>query len=83
MSEPGTLTVSGGGSLQLVLSGNVTAIQNGAVGKVDTGVERCSNNETPGVCVLGKLQFTSTNLASPINVSKGQQIQVTVTISFS
>jgi hypothetical protein len=64
-----------------VLTGTATATRDGIIQSVRTDLSRCPV-DTPGVCA-NLMEFTSTNLATPINVVTGQIIQVTVVISFS
>lgn len=73
----------------LVLSGTAVAAQDGQVGSVTTRLNTCANTQAPGALTtactneFADTLFTGTTLASPIAVSTGQQIQVTVNISFS
>ena len=75
------------------LSGTATAGNNigtgTSIGFVNTVLEECANTDAPGalgqICRnggFGAVTFTSTNI-TPISVSAGQIIQVTVVISFS
>ncbi len=84
-----TVTFGSGGSV--VLSGTATAAQTGTITSVSTWLNSCADTVPPGALTatctgqgfILTTQFTSTNLASPVSVSTGQQIQVTVTLSFS
>lgn len=73
-----------GDSRRLILAGNATAERNGNVGIVGTSVQLCSG--VGSACIgttVGGTQFTSRSLAPTIAVQVGQQIQVTVEISFA
>ena len=59
----------------LQLTGTITAIQDGDIGQVTTTLSVSEE--------LGDPPFTNTILDSPVNVLEGQQILVTVEISFS
>jgi hypothetical protein len=69
------------------LSGNATAQQSGDIGVVGTGMCDQVGLQTPAInyaAGLGTLNnFTEQTLATPISVQTGQQILVTVVISFS
>lgn len=74
---------------QLVLTGSATALASSAVNQVQTVLTYCPNTIAPGTvaantssCQLG-FAFTSAALATPVQVSNGQIIAVTVNISFS
>ena len=79
-----TLTVSADPSGQvLVLQGNFDAPNDGIIRRVQTF--DCTNspvNVDPGACNNIRL-ITETTLGTPVNVIAGQQVLVTVTISFS
>jgi len=84
-----TLTVSVSGN-NIVLDGTATAQANSAINSVTTLVDRCDSTIPPSTpCEIFPWAFTGTMLSptssplGPIPVSPGQQIQVTVTISFS
>lgn len=79
------------GNGQLVLSGSALATQSGSVSTVSTYLDTCGNVFSPTNCVnhtggaAGFLftQFTAVTLSSPVQVSAGQTVAATVTISFS
>jgi len=79
------------GNGQLVLSGSALAAQSGSVSIVSTYLDTCGNVFSPTNCVnhtggaTGFLltQFTAVTLSSPVQVSAGQTVAATVTISFS
>jgi hypothetical protein len=85
------LTVGFGPGGTIVLSGTVIAGQTSTITNVSAWLNSCADTEAPGALTaactgqgfLATSQFASTNLASPISVSAGQQILVTVNISFS
>lgn len=75
---------------EMVLSGTATAQRDGTIAIVRTFLYRCTPDlapDDPPACqqALGDqfAQFTFTTLASPVSVVAGQQILVTVTMSFS
>jgi hypothetical protein len=74
---------------QLVLTGSTTATGSSAINQVQTILTYCPNTIAPGTvtanassCQLG-YALTSAALATPVQVSNGQTIAVTVNISFS
>lgn len=70
----------------LVLSGSATAQRNGKIEKVSTYVARLPSTSPPsGTYDIASYILTETNLASAsvVNLTTGQQVQVTVVISFS
>ena len=79
----------------LVLRGTVTAPATGRIDEVHTGLTVCGYSEalvcrTPGHQSDNQVRFTSKTLSpstvpptAPVDVTQGQIIQVTVTISFS
>jgi hypothetical protein len=80
------------GNGQLVLSGSALAAQSGSVSIVSTYLELCGSNFSPANCfnhtggatgVFPFKQFTAATLSSPVQVSAGQTVAVTVNISFS
>jgi len=79
-----TLTVSGKtGELRLTLQGNFDAPNDGIIRRVQTF--NCFSspvNVDPAACNNIQL-ITETTLATPVNVIAGQQVLVTVRISFS
>lgn len=81
------LTVSvpttGTDAFKVVLSGNLPAPLDGQITRVSTGLQRCSTSSTVGQdCGAGYNAITDRTLASPISVSAGQNMVVTVKISF-
>ena len=68
----------------LVLGGNVAAVLTGSFSSVATWNRFCSQTTSPADCVgnTNIALFTATPIA-PVNLSAGQIVQVTVTISFS
>lgn len=84
-----TMTVSHSGE-QLILYGTATAVENGSIGNVSTWNVTCDMNTSPSACPTGSSGgsiwiFTSATLAPTqvVQVNTGQQIAVTVNISFS
>ena len=77
-----TVTRSGAGNGVLVLSGAATAGRTGSVSRVNTGVQQCNFLANCVGSSFPPLAVTATTIA-PITVQTGQQIQVTVEISFS
>lgn len=84
-----TLTVASGAGNTLILSGTAAAGINGNIDQVQTFSSVCANTFAPSspCSVAAQLPqsaiLTSATLTSPIVVSQGQTIAVTVTISFS
>jgi len=84
-----TLNVSLGPAGTLILSGTVTAGANGGIGMVQTFSSLCANTFAPASPCSTSAQlpqsatFTSATLSTPVVVSAGQTIAVTVNISFS
>jgi hypothetical protein len=86
------LSVTNNGNV-LVLSGTATAVVSGSIADVQTVVEACpattptsspcSPNGAVSTTGATGFGFTNATLATPIQVSAGQTIAVTVTISFS
>jgi len=76
-------TGAGGGAL--VLSGSIVAPSSGQITDVLSYVGLCSPTVPPTIpCVGGYLTpFTAKQLGTPVNVTAGQQIAVTVTFTFS
>jgi len=80
-----TLTVTGDqfGPFEVVLQGNFDAPVDGTIGRVQT--LNCFNqpaNIDPGACINLYL-VTETTLVAPVDILAGQQVLVTVRISFS
>jgi hypothetical protein len=68
---------------QFILTGNFDAVQNGSIAEVHTLL--CIStppNLNAGAC-NNYSTFTATTLQAPVNVDAGQQVLVTVRISFS
>jgi hypothetical protein len=84
-----TLTVdvptSGANADKLVLSGTATAMNDGNIGLVATFVMRLNSSSPPLSYYPPEMAYgiTNTNLASPVSLLTGQQVLVTVVISFS
>jgi hypothetical protein len=88
-----TLSVSAAGDpgpYSLTLSGNLTAQLDGSITAVDTIVLYCGSATAPDDCVgagvpprEGMSIVTGTVLPSPVAVLTGQQVLVTVVITFS
>jgi len=71
---------------KLVLSGTATAIRAGNISQVDTAVKRLDPSSPPSGTYPAPgagHALTRTTLASMVNLSAGQQVAVTVVISFS
>ena len=76
---------SGTNQHKLVLSGNATAWRDGIISKVSTEQRTCSPSVAPSNCPTSSgviATITSTNITA-VTVQNGQQILVTVVISFS
>lgn len=70
---------------QITLSGSMTAQRNGDVDTVATNLSVCSSTVAPSTA-CGTFQFwpfTSRTLGSPVGLVTGQQLLVTVTLSFT
>jgi hypothetical protein len=69
----------------LVLSGSAIASADGDISEVATGLVKCDSSVAPTDCFTqgNAPAFTRTTLPSPVPVTAGQQIQVSVMISFS
>ncbi len=87
-SDPGhifkTLTLSANGSA-LTLSGTATAARNDVIASVHTLYDECPATTAPATtCVSGTgVTFTRTTAVLSIPVAAGQQILVTVALTFS
>jgi hypothetical protein len=83
------LSESGGASPKFTLSGSITAEAAGGITQVATNQIFCAAAvNSPSDCLAFSVvdkghSVTGTTLATPVNVSAGQIIQVTVVISFS
>jgi hypothetical protein len=84
-AESRNLTVTGSSTgTTVTLSGSITALANGAVGRVSTSLGGCTANTLVASCnAAGSAVFFSDASPSVIQVVAGQIIQVTVTFSFS
>lgn len=81
-----TLSVSVGASGSLVLSGTAVAGQNGTIDRVLSQDNVCAPTIAPAACVSHEnnaYYLTSATLTSPVNVSFGQTVAVTVTLTFA
>lgn len=82
----GTLTSSSSAG-QVILSGTAVAGETGNIQAVGTSVALCAATVAPANCTpvltVGANQFTRATLTTPVSVSTGQTIAVTVVISFS
>lgn len=81
-----TLTASATGfQSTIVLSGSMTAQRDGDVDQVSTNLPVCSRTIAPSTsCGISSFwPFTSRLLGTPINLVTGQQLLVTVTLSFT
>jgi hypothetical protein len=71
-------------AFKIVLSGSVPATNDGTITRVSTGLQKCSAGSTVGQdCSIGYNAITDRTLSSPITVSAGQSMAVTVKLSFS
>lgn len=74
---------SGPNATKLVLAGTATAQADGEIGTVATLVGRCASTYAPATPCFGDYwPFTQKDLSTPVTVATGQQILVTVVISF-
>jgi hypothetical protein len=79
-----TAPTSGTDAFTIVLQGDVTATSDGDITRVGSGLQKCpSAAAVGGDCGIGYNEITDRTLASPIPVSSGQDISVTVKLSFS
>jgi len=79
-----TAPESGTDAFKVVLQGSVTATDDGTIDRVDSGLQKCPAGATVGAdCSVGYNAITTRILATPINVLAGQDISVTVKLSFS
>ena len=81
-----TLTTSAGAfQSTIVLTGSITAQRNGVVDDVSTHLGICSPTVAPSTaCGLSQSwNFTDRTLSTPISLVTGQQLLVTVTLSFT
>lgn len=77
------LTVSSASGV-VTLAGDFVATRDGVINRVATWLSQCSPTFAPSSCgnPTTNVAFTGT-FPSPINVNSGQQVQITVDISFS
>lgn len=81
-----TLTTSASGVQSTIgLNGSMTAQRDGVVDEVSTNLAVCNRTIAPSTaCNLSAFwPFTDRTLGSPINLVTGQQLLVTVTLSFT
>jgi hypothetical protein len=79
-----TVPTAGADAFKIVLQGHVPAVQDGAIVQVSTGLQLCAAAATAGhECTSGYNEITQRGLAPAISVSAGQDISVTVKLSFS
>jgi hypothetical protein len=95
ITEPNVPAGSGATSFNLAkgsqdgpfkLVGNVTALSDGVIDRVATSAMRCARTTSPQDCsqrLSLSRRLTEATLASPIAVVAGQQVLVTVAISFT
>ena len=77
-----TLTITSGSST-FTLSGSFDAAYTGSVTRVYCGQGQCANSTPPDSCTAnGAASFTDTTLGTPVPVTAGQQVLVTVDFSF-
>lgn len=79
-----TEPTSGADAFKIVLAGSVTAANDGNITRVSSGLQVCSPTATvAGDCGIGYNEITDRTLSAPIGVLAGQDISVTVKLSFS
>ncbi|HVM58379.1 MAG TPA: hypothetical protein VMT74_13000 [Gaiellaceae bacterium] len=79
-----TAPESGTDAFKIVLQASVTATNDGTIDRVDSGLQKCSSGSAVGHdCGVGYNAVTTRILSSPISVLAGQNISVTVKLSFS
>jgi hypothetical protein len=79
-----TVPSTGTDAYKIVLQGHVTATDDGNINRVSTGLQKCGASSTVGAdCGIGYNAITDRSLGTPINVLSGQDISVTVKLSFS
>jgi hypothetical protein len=75
---------SGTDAFKVVLVASVTATNDGTIDRVDSGLQKCPASSAVGHdCGVGYNAVTTRLLSSPISVLAGQNISVTVKLSFS
>jgi hypothetical protein len=67
---------------ELTLTGQATVATNGSIATVSTSIILCPF-DGGGSCFIGSSAFSGHTLATPIAVSAGQIVQVSVSFSFS
>jgi hypothetical protein len=78
-----TVPTSGTDSFKIVLAGTVPAANDGTITRVSSGLQKCSAVSSAGHdCGIGYNEITDRTLSTPITVSAGQSMAVTVKISF-
>jgi len=84
------MSLPAGPPYSLNLSGYLTAQRDGSIERVNTVVYHCVSSTSPDACpgstvptLEGSMWVTETVLPSPVAVLTGQQVLVTVAISFS
>jgi hypothetical protein len=87
LSDFATLTIdvpaTGANANKLVLKGTAVAQRDGSINRVRTGSNLLTPNQIPHPAYGGFGIFSGTELSSPVNLTNGQQVAVTVVISFS
>jgi hypothetical protein len=80
-----SIPTSGENVNKLVLSGTAIAGRDGQIANVTTAVMMLPPTQVPQSSYVGDGQYvlTATTLSSPVSLTKGQQVSVTVVISFS
>jgi hypothetical protein len=79
-----TAPLTGTDAFKIVLQGDVTATDDGTITRVGTGLQKCPATSGVGAdCGIGYNEITDRSLASAISVLAGQDISVTVKLSFS
>jgi hypothetical protein len=79
-----TEPTSGTDAFKIVLQGTVPAANDGSITRVSTGLQVCGAGSAVGSdCSIGYNEITDRTLSSPIAVSAGQTMSVTVKLSFS
>ncbi len=78
-----TVPASGTDAFKIVLAGSVPAATDGTITRVSSGLQKCTSGSSPGHdCGIGYNTITDRTLGTPITVSAGQSMAVTVKISF-
>ncbi len=86
-SESNNLTVTvpttGANVNKLVLRGTAVSNRDGSINRVSSSLSVIPNNMIPTGVYMGPMIFSGTVLANPVSLTSGQQVAVTVVISFS